>query len=88
MAIGKKSINIIILVLLVLVVLFIAISKTDERSNSHVKVFSKPFIERHIKVCLKKKHYSLDNPSASEMQECEEVAKKEWEEVLILNGRE
>ena len=84
-----KSIKMVILAviaILVIAILTITTEKKDEFRQEDIQAYSKTYLPQKIAKCLKKRGYSVDNPTQEQKEECEAFAKEALNELIILNS--
>ena len=86
---NKIKISVLVIILLIIAAIFIYVStKKDELREKDIQDYAKIFIPEYTLKCLKKKHYSIDNPTAEQKEECTAIAKERFNEVITLNSEE
>ena len=75
-----------IIVISVIAILTITTEKKDEFRQEDIKEYAKAYLPQKTAKCLKKRGYSVDNPTPEHKKECEAFAKEALSELLILNS--
>ena len=84
-----KNIKVVILMviaILIIAILTITTEKKDEFRQEDIQAYSKTYLPQKIAKCLKKRGYSVDNPTPEHKKECEAFAKEALDELIILNS--